>query len=132
MEMLGTYRDGGYTVTHGRYECPACGFGQSEGQSYSTAYGWEANKRMWNRLVDACEEVKKALEDAVEALAAALKEITATYMEIVEMAVLAQEVAETRKEERERWGHPPKKLIVAYRQPVKKIRPCARSFGRRL
>ena len=52
VEELGSYRDGGYSVPHGRYECPACGFGQTKGQSYSIAYGWEANQRMWNRLVD--------------------------------------------------------------------------------
>ena len=53
LEMLGTYRDGGYQVLHGRFVCPVCGFGQTWGQSYSVHYGWDANERMWNRLVDA-------------------------------------------------------------------------------
>lgn len=51
LEMLGTYRDGGYEVLHGRYKCPSCGLGPTWGQSYSAQYGWEANKRMWNRVV---------------------------------------------------------------------------------
>lgn len=52
---LGSYRDGGYPVMHGRYVCPVCGFGQSWEQSYSIEYGWNANTRKWNSLVSAYE-----------------------------------------------------------------------------
>ena len=59
IEMLGTYRDGGYEVLQGRFVCPVCGFGQSWGQSYCVNYGWEGNERMWNRLVTKYENQHK-------------------------------------------------------------------------
>lgn len=74
------------------------------------------------------EEAKAVLQHAVEAITAAWEEM---FKELAELACEVQEKVEARKEERERWGHPPKRLLATYNQPVKKIRPCARSFGRR-
>lgn len=74
------------------------------------------------------EEVKTALQQAVEAIKAAWEEM---FKELAELACEVQEKVEARKEEREGWGHPPKRLLATYNRPVKKIRPCARSFGRR-
>lgn len=77
------------------------------------------------------EEAKTYLQHAAEALQHAFEEISAMYKAIEELACATQEAIEARKEEREGWGHPPKRLIAAYSQPVKAVRPCARSFGRR-
>lgn len=77
------------------------------------------------------EEVKTALQNAAEALRHVFEEISAMYKAIEELACAAQEAIESRKEERERWGRPSKRLLATYNRPVKKIRPYARSFGRR-
>lgn len=77
------------------------------------------------------EEAKTALQHVAEALQHAFEEISAMFKAIEELACATQEAIEARKKEREGWGHPPKRLLATYNQPVKKIRPCARSFGRR-
>lgn len=48
---LGSYRDGGYIVPHGRYICPFCGFAPNWGKCYSVAFagGWEKNAEVWNK-----------------------------------------------------------------------------------
>ena len=74
------------------------------------------------------EEAITALQQAVEAITTAWEEM---FKEFAELACEVQERVEARKNEREGWGHPPKRLLAIYNQPVKKIRPCARSFGRR-
>ncbi len=75
------------------------------------------------------------LEEAVAVLARELEKINEAWErmcgEISKLAIDAQETIDRRKEERERFGHPPKKLIVAYKEPLRRIRPCARSFGKR-
>ena len=75
------------------------------------------------------------LQDAFAALEKELEKVSEAWeqmcKELCELASEAQEMIDRRKEERECWGHPPTKLIVAYKEPTKRIRPCARSFGRR-
>ena len=39
----------------------------------------------------------------------------------------AQEAVDKRAAERKRWGHPPKSIHMGYKQPVKKVKPNARS-----
>lgn len=77
------------------------------------------------------DDVKVAFEHAAEAMRNAFAELAEMYKTIEELDCEAEEEIEARKKEREGWGHPPERLLVTYNQPVKKIRPCARSFGRR-
>lgn len=77
------------------------------------------------------EELITAVQQAIEVIAQALSEIAEKYKTLEELAYEAQEEIDARAEERKRWGHPPKRLIVAYTQPAKTVRPCARSFCRR-
>lgn len=51
LKMLGKIRDGGYTVTQGRFKCPECGYGPSWGMGYCVDYGWDRNVEVWNRRV---------------------------------------------------------------------------------
>ena len=75
------------------------------------------------------------LQEAIAALAKELEKVSEAWeqmcKELSELASEAQEVIDRRKEERECWGHPPTKLIVVYKEPIKRIRPYARSFGKR-
>lgn len=51
--MLGKIKDGGYSVTQGRYVCPVCGYAPDWGLSYCVEYsgGWEKNAMVWNKKV---------------------------------------------------------------------------------
>lgn len=79
---------------------------------------------MHDELQDAIAEIAKELEKVCEAW-------EQTCKKLCELASETQEAIDRRKEERECWGYPPTKLIVAYKEPIKRIRPCARSFGKR-
>lgn len=79
---------------------------------------------MHDEVKDAIAEIAKELEKACEAWEQMLKSVC-------ELASEAQEAIDRRKEEHECWGHPPTKLIGVYKEPVKRIRPYARSFGKR-
>ena len=77
------------------------------------------------------KEIKEPLEimcEAIQEMAAAFEELYKTLYRFTEQA---QEEISKREKERKHWGHPPIKLIVAYKEPVKRIRPCARSFSKR-
>ena len=50
--MLGKIRDGGYTVTDGRFKCPNCQRAPSWGKSYCVDYGWDSNVEVWNKEVE--------------------------------------------------------------------------------
>lgn len=77
------------------------------------------------------EAIKQAFETLVGSVIRVTNEIVELFSEIEKYAEEAQEVADQRAEERKRWGHPPNRQIEAYSQPVRKIRPHARSFGKR-
>lgn len=77
------------------------------------------------------EELITAVQQTAEVIAQALSEFAEKFKTLEELAYAAQEEIDAREEERGRWGNPPKALVAAYTQPAKKIRPCARSFGRR-
>lgn len=79
-------------------------------------------------ILNRAAESAKNLAEAIEAMVDAWEEL---YEKLFRFAEQTQEEIDHRKAERAQWGYPPKKLIAAYKEPVKKIRPCARSFGRR-
>lgn len=49
----GKVTDGGYTLKHGRYKCPACGKAPSWGSCYCVEYeqGWINNAIVWNKMI---------------------------------------------------------------------------------
>ena len=77
------------------------------------------------------EAIKQAFETLAGSVIRVTDEIVEPFSEIEKYAEEAQEVADQRAEERKRWGRPPNRQIEAYSQPVRKIRPQARSFGKR-
>lgn len=50
-KILGKIRDGGYTVTEGRFRCPNCNRAPGWGKCYCVDYGWDANVDVWNKEV---------------------------------------------------------------------------------
>lgn len=79
---------------------------------------------MLDDIFEALWEIAKALQSAWDVLEDALEEVR-------KLASDAQKMIDERAKDRKRWGHPPKKMIATYKEPAKRIRPCARSFGRR-
>lgn len=70
----------------------------------------------------------QAVEDITQTASVFLQELSELpWPELEQMAVDAQEYVDKRAAERKRWGHPPKSLHTSYSQPMKKIRPSARS-----
>ena len=51
VRMLGKIQDGGFSVTQGRYTCPACGKAPGWGQCYCVDYGWDKNTEVWNKFI---------------------------------------------------------------------------------
>lgn len=51
MPSVKELRDGGYSITFGRYVCPVCGSAPSWGKSYSIRGGWDKNISVWNEHV---------------------------------------------------------------------------------
>ena len=68
---------------------------------------------IWDAMAKRLASVFGAANDSLEALADAVYD--------------AQEALDKRAAERKRWGHPPKVLYANYSQPMRKIRPSARS-----
>lgn len=77
------------------------------------------------------DQIKEAFEQLAKAVQAVVDVLNDKLSELWKFAVDIQEAIDERAEERKRWGPPPKKMIAVYKEPMKRIRPCARAFRRR-
>lgn len=71
--------------------------------------------------------VIEAWDEIVEILRRAFGIANGSLADLADAAYDAQAAVDKRAAERKRWGHPPKILHVNYSQPMRKIRPSARS-----
>ena len=74
----------------------------------------------WAELVDA---MVSAWEEFRDKVSDSLSFFNSFAVDVAEV----QTNIDKRAAERKRWGHPPKSLHTSYSQPMKKIRPSARS-----
>ena len=71
--------------------------------------------------------VIEAWDELVELLRRAFGIVNDALADLYNAAYDAQADVDKRTAERRRWGHPPKSLYINYSQPMRKIRPSARS-----
>lgn len=71
--------------------------------------------------------VIEAWDEIVELLRRAFGIANDSLADLADAAFDAQEAVDKRAAERKRWGHPPKSMHMGYKQPVKKVKPNARS-----
>lgn len=73
------------------------------------------------------EDIINARDALVHCLLDALGYVNDSFVELANMTDDAQRIVDGRDAEHKRWGHPPKKFIAHYPEPMAKIRPNARS-----
>lgn len=79
---------------------------------------------VWDAIVDLA---KSMWEESWKELQEKISYLHETFEPFLSEIEEAQIIIEKRAAERKRWGHPPKVLYANYSQPMRKIRPSARS-----